>query len=215
MGADMGFYSNWILPWICDRELSDPALHSIRRDVLRDVSGCVLEVGFGSGSNLPFYPADVRRLVVVEPSAGMSRLASKRIAEWGGEIESHRLEGERLPFEDASFDSVVITLTLCSVRDPARVLTEIRRVLRPGGGYHFLEHVASSKPRDCAWQRRLNGLNAALGGGCQLLRDSERAIAEAGFMFERIERGILPGGGIIPRWLFPVVWGKALAPAER
>jgi SAM-dependent methyltransferase len=209
----MGLYSEWILPWLCDRELADPMLHEIRRSVLADVSGRILEIGFGSGANLPFYPPAVRRLTTIEPSKGMSRRARKYVVAWGGEIEAHRLEGERLPFEAGSFDSVVITLTLCSVRDPAAVLSETRRVLRPGGGFHFFEHVAASEARALRWQRRLNGINAALAGGCQLLRNSEHAIEGAGFRFERIERGILPGGGSIPRWLFPVVWGKAIAAA--
>jgi SAM-dependent methyltransferase len=140
----------------------------------------------------------------------MSHRAARAIREWRGAVESHRAEGESLPFPDASFDSVAMTLTLCSVKDTTAVLSEIRRVLVAGGTYHFFEHVASSEPRALKWQRRLNGVNSALGGGCQLTRDAEGAILGAGFTFERIERALLPGGGMTPRWLFPGIWGKAV-----
>ena len=206
----MGFYSDVILPFLMDRELRDERFATIRREVLRDVRGRVLEVGFGTGANLPCYPEGVGRLVVVEPSGGMSRRAAQWIREWRGVVESHQADGEALPFPDASFDSVAMTLTLCSVRDTAAVLFEIRRVLVAGGTYHFFEHVASSEPRASKWQRRLNGINSALGGGCQLTRDAESLIAASGFTFERIERALLPGGGITPRWLFPGIWGKAV-----
>ena len=206
----MGFYSEVILPFLMDRELSNERFAAIRRDVLRDVEGRVLEVGFGTGANLACYPDGVSRLVVVEPSGGMSRRAARRIREWRGAVESHKAAGESLPFPDASFDCVAMTLTLCSVRDPAVVLSEIARVLTPAGRFHFMEHVGSSEPRALRWQRRLNGLNSALGGGCQLTRDAEGAIVQAGFAFDRIERGLLPGDGMTPRWMFPAIWGKAV-----
>ena len=206
----MGFYSEVILPFLMDRELKDERFATIRRDVLRDVRGRILEVGFGTGANLPCYPESVARLQVVEPSRGMSRRAARAIREWRGAVESHRAKGESLPFPDASFDSVAMTLTLCSVKDTTAALSEIRRVLVAGGTYHFFEHVASSEPRALKWQRRLNGVNSALGGGCQLTRDAEGAIRAAGFTLERIERALLPGGGMTPRWLFPGIWGKAV-----
>ncbi len=207
----MGIYSDWILPWLCDLDSTDPALHAIRRDVLRDLSGRVLEIGFGTGANLPFYPPSVRRLTVVEPSRGMGRRARKRVDAWHGEVEIHALAGERLPFEDGAFDSVAMTLTLCSAAEPSRVLAEIRRVLRPGGGYHFLEHVVSTDPATLKWQRRLDGLSRRCVGGCSLLRDSEPAIHDAGFRVERIDRGLLPGGGAWVSRLFPAIWGRAVA----
>jgi SAM-dependent methyltransferase len=207
----MGLYADWILPWLCDLDSKDPALHAIRRDVLRDVSGRVLEIGFGTGANLPFYRASVRRLTVVEPSRGMGRRARRRLDAWGGEVELHALAGERLPFEDGSFDTVAMTLTLCSAAEPSRILAEIRRVLRPGGGYHFLEHVVSGDAVTRKWQRRLDGLSRRCVGGCSLLRDSESAIDGGGFRFERIERGLLPGGGVWVSRLFPAIWGRAVA----
>lgn len=205
----MGLYSDWIFPWITERESKDSDLHAIRRSVLRDVGGRVLEVGFGTGANLPFYPPGVTRLAAVEPSGGMSRRAARHVAAWNGEIEMHALAGEQLPFEDGSFDAVVITFVLCSVRDPSTVLGETRRVLRPGGAYHFLEHVVSPEPRTRAWQRRLNGPHAALGCGCQIVRDTEPLIAAAGFAFERIERGNLHSRGLF-RKLYPGIWGKGI-----
>lgn len=207
----MGFYRETILPWIMDRTGDGPAVRRIRADVLRDVSGRVLEIGFGTGLNLPAYPASVREITAVEPSGGMNRRAARRIARWGGTVHVHALAGEALPFADRSFDAVVITLTLCSVDDPVRVLAEARRVLVPGGTLHFFEHVASDDP---AWRRRqdrMNGVQRLLAGGCNLNRDSEKNIRAAGFRIERIERGLLPG---LPRWvgkLEPLIWGRAVA----
>ena len=205
----MGLYSDFIFPWLIERESNDPRLAAIRRSMLRGVSGRILEIGFGTGADLPFYPPEVRRLVIVEPSAGMNRSAARHVAAWGGEIEPHRLAGERLPFPDASFDTVVVAFLLCSVADPAAVLAETRRVLRPGGAYHLLEHVISSDPRARAWQRRLDGLNAAVWCGCHLVRDTEPVIAAAGFRFDWIERGPLHSRGLM-RPLLPGIWGRAV-----
>jgi SAM-dependent methyltransferase len=208
----MGLYSDWVFPWITEQESKDTDLHPIRRSVLRDVRGRVLEVGFGTGANLPFYPPEVDHLTVVEPSTGMTRRAARHVAAWNGEIETRPLAGERLPFDDGSFDSVVIAFVLCSAKDPPAVLGEARRVLRPGGCLHYLEHVISTDPRVRTWQRRLNGIHAALGCGCELTRDTEPLIPRAGFSFERIERGDLHSRGLF-RKLYPGVWGKAVRTA--
>jgi ubiquinone/menaquinone biosynthesis C-methylase UbiE len=190
---------------------ADPAaLQSLRREVLRDVSGRILEIGFGTGVSLPGYPPHVRRLVAIEPAASMARFSAPRIAAWGGSVEMHPLAGERLPFADAEFDSAVTLLTLCSVSDPVMVAGELCRVLRPGGALHFIEHVAASSPRAARWQRRLDPLQRVVACGCNLTRDTEATLAGVGFRFERIERGPLPGDPPLMKHLFPTIWGKAV-----
>lgn len=208
----MGFYREAILPWIMDAAGDARVLRRIRAEVLRDVRGRVLEIGFGTGLNLPFYPPEVREITAVEPSPGMTRRAGKHLRRWGGSVRLRLVAAEALPFDDRSFDAVVVTFTLCTVKDPARALAEARRVLVPGGALHFLEHVASHDP---AWRRRqerMNGFQKLVAGGCHLTRDTEAAIVAAGFRIERIEREV-PGG--VPAWManfFPVVWGCAVAP---
>ncbi len=207
----MGLYADRIFPFFADKELNSPRLGEHRAAVLRDVAGEVLEIGFGSGANLPYYPAEVRRLTAIEPAGGMTRRAAGRIAAWPGALALQHLAGERLPFADAHFDSVVITLTLCSVDDPEAVLGETQRVLRPGGTVHFLEHVASSDPKVRAWQDRLNGVSRVIGCGCNLNRDTAGALLEAGFTFVRLDHGHMP----VPRRLaalYPTILGLAVAP---
>ena len=120
------------------------------------MGGEVLEIGFGTGLNLPHYPEHVRRITTVDPNPGMGRLARRRIAESGIAVDQRALSGEALPFEDGSFDCVVSTWTLCSIPDAGRALGEIHRVLRPGGRFVFLEHGLSEDAKVRAWQRRLN-----------------------------------------------------------
>jgi len=145
----MGFYAERIFPWILDAT-EPPGLADIRREVLSGVRGRILEVGFGTGGNLPYYPSEVRKLTVIEPSGGMKRRAAKRIANWGGEIESVPFDGPIWPLPDASFDTVVMTLVLCSASDPAGVLSEIARVLKPGGHYISSNMSPPRTPQSCA-----------------------------------------------------------------
>jgi ubiquinone/menaquinone biosynthesis C-methylase UbiE len=207
----VGVYSDLIFPWMLDRA-DPPALRGLRRDVLRDVGGRVLEIGFGTGLSLACYPREVRRIVAVEPAGAMNRFAAPRVEAWGGTLEMHTLAGERLPFPDASFDSAVSILTLCSVRDPAAVAGELRRVLRPGGGLHVIEHVAAATGRAAWCQRRLDPLHRVVACGCSLRRDTEATLVEAGFRFQRIERGPLTGDPPLVNRLFPAIWGKASRP---
>ncbi len=208
----MGFYAEWIAPRLFERSLNNPELDAVRAAVLADVSGDVLEIGFGSGSNLPHYPAHVKQLAAVEPSGGMTKQAQRRVTEWGGTLDLRHLAGEQLPFGDAAFDAVVITLTLCTVHDMDSVLSETRRVLRPGGRLYFLEHVASADPKARRWQERLNGLNRIIACGCNLNRDAGGAIRRAGFTVQDVQQAAAPG----PAWfvpLVPTIRGVALKPA--
>lgn len=209
----MGWYTESIVPLLAERPLTRPELHGLRADVLRSVSGDVLEIGFGSGANLPHYPAHVHGLTAVDPSAGMARLSEYRVARWDGALHLRQQRGERMPFANESFDSVVMTLTLCSVKDMHGVLTEARRVLRPGGKVHFAEHVASTEPAARTWQNLLNWVSCALLGGCHLNRDVELAFRQAGFQFDSFERFMLPGPPWLLAPLYPAVRGVAVKPA--
>lgn len=160
-----------------------------RRELLGDLRGDVLEVGAGTGRNLDHY-RDLGRLVLAEPDPHMRRKLAARSgqASVARRVDIVTWEAERLDTEAASFDAVVCTLVLCSVRDPKASLDEIRRVLRPGGKLVFFEHVAATRPDRLAWQRRAEPVWKHIAGNCHLCRDTERSIAEAGFAVDRIVR---------------------------
>jgi len=181
----MGFYSRHVFPRLCDHLMGLTALAEQRSKVLADVGGDILEVGFGTGLNLGHYPEHVRRVTTVDPNPGMNKLALKRIAKSGIEVDQRELGGESLPFEDETFDCVVSTWTMCSIPDVGRVLNEVYRVLRPGGRLIFLEHGQSEDPKVRAWQRRLNPIERVLGDGCRLDLDVEAVVR--GQPFRRVE----------------------------
>jgi ubiquinone/menaquinone biosynthesis C-methylase UbiE len=177
----MGLYSRWIFPKLCDLALNQPPLIQQRRELLAAAEGLVLEIGFGSGLNLPHYPRNVRKLVAIEPNRGMLRLARQRIEQAGIEVEQRMLPGEGLPIADDTFDCAVSTLTLCSIDDVNQALAQIFRVLRPGGRLLFLEHGLSPEPTVARWQRRLNPVQRWLGDGCRLDRPMKQLIASQPF----------------------------------
>ncbi|KPF79696.1 ubiquinone biosynthesis methyltransferase UbiE [alpha proteobacterium AAP81b] len=209
----MGLYAERIFPWLLDRSLSHPAIESRRRALVAQASGEVLEIGFGSGATLPFYdPARVTRLTVVEPSAGMNRRAAARLAASPVPVDSVPGAGEALPFAAASFDTLVCCLTLCSVADPPAVLAEVRRVLRPGGRFLFLEHVASDDPARRRWQARLTPLQKVIAVGCHLDRDSAALVRAAGFTLAPVVQEIEPAFGAMAP-LVPLISAAAAVPA--
>lgn len=209
----MGFYSERVFPWLLDRALGHPRIEARRAALVGQAAGDVLEIGFGSGATLRFYdPARVKRLTVVEPSEGMNRRAATRLAASPVPVMSVPGAGERLPFDDASFDTVVTCLTLCSVSDVPQVLSEIRRVLRPGGQFLFLEHVSSEDAGVRRWQRRLNPVQKVVGVGCTLDRDSAALVRTAGFTLPPVAQEIEPAFGAIAR-LAPLIAGAAVRPA--
>ncbi len=184
----MGFYSDWIVPRLLDLMMDIKPITEERKKCLAGVSGTVLEVGFGSGLNLPWYPSGVTRLVAVDPSTEGAKLARKRIARAPFPVEYVPLAGEDIAAPDATFDSVVSTFTLCSIPDPATALAQMRRVLKPGGRFFLVEHGLSAEPKIRRIQDRLNGLQRCLCGGCNLNRDVERLVRDAGFEFVQREK---------------------------
>lgn len=174
----MGFYSERILPYLLDRSLSNPVLARYRQSALADVQGEVLEIGFGTGLNLPFYPKSIGRIVTVDANPSIHKLAQQRIQRSSITVEHQVLSGEQLPMDDASFDSVVSTFTLCSIPDVAQALREIHRVLKPGGRYFFLEHGLSNEAKIQSWQHRLTPLQKVVAGGCHLDRNIRHLVKQ-------------------------------------
>jgi ubiquinone/menaquinone biosynthesis C-methylase UbiE len=187
----MGLYSRVIFPRICDWAMSDSRMARLRGEVLADVGGEVLEIGFGTGLNLAHYPRHVRKVTTVDPNPGMDRRARRRAAESGIEVDRRRAGAEGLPFGDGAFDVVVSTWTLCSIRDVERALAEVHRVVRPGGRFIFLEHGRSDDPAVRRWQRRLNPIQRVLSDGCSLDLDVEAVVRSQPFRDVAVERLVL------------------------
>ena len=172
----MGFYSNFILPQAMDWVMSNPLLSQYRQEVLAEVSGKVLEIGFGTGLNLPHYPQNIQKLTTIDANSGMNKLAQKRIQVSKIRVDSRILNGENLPMPDNSFDSVVSTWTLCSIARVDQALEEIYRVLKPGGKFFFIEHGLSNEPKVQVWQNRLTPLQKIIGDGCHLNRNIKQIV---------------------------------------
>lgn len=200
------WYERNILPWIIDLGCSMKAIREQREKVVPRAQGRVLEIGLGTGLNMPHYDmARVGSIVGVEPSLRMHRLARKRIARAGLDVELIGLSAEKIPLEDASFDSVVVTYTLCTVPDPAAALREMRRVLKPDGALFFSEHGLSPDAEVRRWQDRLNPCWRRLFGGCNLNRDVPALLQDAGFVCDELNTLYIKG----PRPLTYNYWGVA------
>jgi len=190
----MGFYARHIGPRFVSCLCSMEVIASEREKVVPQASGVVLEIGIGPGLNLPLYdPARVTHVIGVDPMAGFLGLGQERHRRSPVPLEIIQAPAERLPLEDSSIDTAVITYTLCSVDDPARALREVRRVLRPNGRVLFLEHGLSSDAGVAAWQHRLNPIWRRLAVGCNLTRPVQKLLAEAGFTIRSIEHYYLDG----------------------
>lgn len=177
----MGLYAERVLPWLVDRVGDTPELSRLRAEVCGDLHGEVLEVGFGSGLNVPHYPAGVTRVVAVEPVRRGVELAAERLDRSGVPVRLVRADGARLPFRSAAFDGALVTMTLCTIGDVAAALGEIRRVLRPGAPFRFLEHGLAESAGTRRWQRRLTPAWKRVAGGCHLDRPVDEIVAAAGF----------------------------------
>ncbi len=156
--------------------MSQPVFADYRRQLLAEVSGQVLEIGFGTGLNLSHYSENVAKLIAIDANKGMNRLAQKRIDAANIEVAFEILNGENLPMEDNSFDSVVCTWTLCSIRKVEKAIEEIYRVLKPGGKFFFIEHGLSEEDRVKIWQNRLTPIQKIIADGCHLNRNMEQLV---------------------------------------
>jgi ubiquinone/menaquinone biosynthesis C-methylase UbiE len=181
----VGLYARYVFPYLLERSMARPSIDQQRRHVIGQARGRVLEIGFGTGLNLPFYTDDVERLVAIEPNVGMGRWTRDRIIQANVPVEQHRLAaGGRLPFEDGSFDTIVSTWTMCSIRDVAGALAEAHRVLKPSGQFLFVEHGLSPERGVAKWQVRLTPVFKLLGDGCHLDRDIDAIVRGSPFQVE-------------------------------
>ena len=187
----MGFYSRVVFPGIIDFVMTTGQMKKRRSQLLADVSGDIFEIGFGTGLNLPFYPEGVQEITTVDINPGMNRRAQKRIAESGITVHMNILSAESLPMDDETFDSVVCTWTLCSIENVEKALSEVRRVLRPGGKFFFVEHGASPDPKVRRLQDRLNSFWGIIGDGCNLNRNTEELIQDQHFEITSLDKGYM------------------------
>lgn len=189
----MGFYQDQVLPRFIDVAVGGRDFAGIRQRVAVGLSGEVLEVGFGSGLNVPHYPVAVTRVQAVDPATVGRKLAAKRVAASPVPVQYVGLDGQALPLDPASIDHVLVTWTLCTIPDAQLALGEIRRVLRPGGELHFVEHGRSPEPHVARWQDRLTPLQRRMFGGCHLNRPIDALVAGAGFELRRTENYYMRG----------------------
>jgi SAM-dependent methyltransferase len=183
----MGIYQDQILPRVTDAVMSRREFTAIRARVSAGLHGEVLEIGFGSGLNVPYYPAEVTRVRAVDPATLGRRLAARRVAASPVPVEYIGLDGQALPVDSASVDHVLTTWTLCTIPAVERALVEVCRVLRPGGSFHFVEHGRSPDAGVAVWQDRLTPWQRRLGGGCHLNRPIDRLVAGSGLDVTRME----------------------------
>ncbi len=203
----MGFYENRILPALIDRGCGGPAVLKQREKIVPLATGRVLEVGMGSGLNLPYYDREKIDLVWgLEPSEGMRRRALPRLEATDIEVQLIDLPGEEIPLDDHSADTVLLTFTLCTISDFRRALDQMRRVLKPEGQLLFCEHGEAPDPSVRKWQRRINPVWKKLAGGCNLNRKIPLLLEEAGFKIEQIESMYLPNTPTIAAFNY---WGVA------
>ena len=183
----MSFYVDKVLPRVINVVMNTKQTRQIRARVCAGLAGEVVEIGFGTGHNLPYLPAAVTRLRAVEPAGLGVNLAKDRIAGAGMPVEVIGVDGQRLPLDDASADAVLCTWSLCTIPDPVVAVREMRRVLRPGGELHFVEHGVAPDESVRVWQRRLNGMQQRVAGGCHLNRDIPAILAEGGMQTNRLD----------------------------
>ncbi len=184
----MGWYSDHVLPKVLDLAMDTQHIRRIRARVTAGLAGEVVEVGFGTGHNLAYLPASVTRLLAVEPSRSSVRLAAARIAASAIPIDVIGPDAQRLPLPDASVDAALCTWSLCTIADPVAAVREVRRVLRPGGQLHFVEHGVAPDANVRRWQARLNRFQQRWVGGCNLDRDIPELLRLGGMAVSQLER---------------------------
>lgn len=198
----MGLYSRFILPRLLEKSMSSPTLASIRRNLLTHATGRVLEIGIGSGLNLPAYPSRLKSLTAVDMNPGFAFLVKERITSSGIKVEHIVADIERLPFADDAFDTVVSTWTLCSVKNTSNALREIRRVLKPHGKLLFVEHGLSSDKTTQRLQRLMTPFWKMYKGGCRLDRNIAALLTAEGFILTTCKEFDLPTTKRLTRYTY-------------
>lgn len=196
----MGLYRSRILPWLVDKGTSHASLLDLRRELVAEAQGTVLEIGFGPGGSIPHYPA-IDRLYALEPQPAMLRRARRRIRQAGFPVQLVRARAERLPFPDQTFDTVVSVFSLCSMESVPRVLHEVQRILRPEGVFLFLEHGRAHDFFTAQWQRRLSPVQRFL-FGCRSDLCVDRHVIDAGLRLDHLDRILLAEGPALTAQLY-------------
>ncbi|HSE58606.1 MAG TPA: class I SAM-dependent methyltransferase [Nitrospiraceae bacterium] len=204
----MGFYAQQVFPRLMDWGMRRKLFQQERAVTLAPAHGDVLEIGFGTGLNLPHYPPSIARLTGVDPMQALQARVAERCRAVSFPVEVVPMTAETLPFDHARFDCAVSTWTLCTIPDPVAALREVKRMLKPGGLFLFSEHGRSDNPRVATWQDRLNPIQNVVGCGCNLNRRIDRLILEAGLSLDRLDRFELPG---VPRIAGTMYRGQARA----
>jgi ubiquinone/menaquinone biosynthesis C-methylase UbiE len=189
----MGWWTENVVPRVNDVTLRGHDVGVSRSRACAGLHGQVLEIGFGSGLNLEHLPAEVTRVAAVEPSDVGWSISERRRKHAKVPVERIGLDGQTITAPDASYDAALCTFTLCSIPDVLAALAEVRRVVRPGGTLHFLEHGLSPDPGVAKWQRRLDPVQQRIAGGCHLTRDPAALVDNAGLQLESLDKGDLPG----------------------
>ncbi len=189
-------YATYIFPRLMDWVLRGERFQTERQRLLTPAQGVVLEIGFGTGLNLPHYPRTVTALHTVDPAPLLPDRVACRVAQAPFPVHIQHVSAETLPYDDATFDCAVSTFTLCTIPDPVMALREVRRVLKPEGHFLFLEHGRSDDSAIARWQDRLNPFQNWFGCGCNLNRRIDQLVSEAGLQLEHVDRYVLPG---VPR----------------
>lgn len=206
----MGLWEERVVPRLVERSLRAPEIGTLRAEVCAGLRGEVLELGYGSGLNAPYYPPEVTAIRAVEPSGLAWRISEGRRATGRVPVTRVGLDGERLEADDASYDAVLSTFTLCTIPDVGRALAEVRRVLRPGGLLHFVDHGLAPDPRVVTWQHRLDPVQRRLAGGCHLSRDIPALVRAAGLEILDLRSEYLPGPRVTRPWTYGYL-GRAAA----
>ena len=189
----MSFYSERVLPHLLNLAMRHKDLAAYRSRVVQAAQGRVLEIGVGSGLNLPFYGAGITEVIGLDPSPSLLRMAERRVTRDRFPVKMVLGSAEVIPLEDAGFDTVLTTWTLCSIPEAAAALTEIRRVLKPSGALLFVEHGRAPDPRVARWQDRLTPRWKPFAGGCHLNRPIDGLIRQSGFKLDELRMGYMPG----------------------
>ena len=206
----MGIYSHKIFPRLLDFALGNPAAQKLRQQTLLPASGSVLEIGFGTGLNLPFYPPEIKQLTALDSEDFMPELVAARITKSGLQVDRVQLDAAgTLPFAENSFDTVVSTWTMCSIANIDGALLEMKRILKPSGKLLFCEHGRSDDASTAKWQDRLNPIQNIIGCGCHINRQISNLLTQAGFVIEELDRFVMKDS---PRIMGEMYRGHAKVP---
>lgn len=189
----MAIYRDKVLPRVIDVACGTKEVAEWRRKAVDGLAGVVVEPGFGSGLNLPWYPPEVQRVFAIDPAELGQKLAAERLAESPVEVEFIGLDGQQIPLEENSCDAGLLTFTLCTIPDASQALSELRRVIKPGGRLHFLEHGHSPDDGVAKWQRRIEPVQKRVFDGCHLTRNMPELIADAGFTIDSVDASFAKG----------------------